>query len=193
MSEAPVTVICFYTPNTPYEQEVIHLQTSCEKFGIPLEVEALPSRGSWEENVAMKAPFILKKFEALDTAILWVDADGAFLQKPDFTQFANCDISVRFMEIFRDNPKYAINAATIFINQTKEAHALIKKWVSECDKLTGAFVDQIALYNVLQENKTASILPLPISYCKIYDIDSFFIDDDKVVIEQRQASRHVRR
>ncbi len=188
-----VKVICFYTPNTPYQQEVIHLHTSCTSLNIPFEIEPLESKGSWEKNVAMKPAFILEKLKSSATPLLWVDADAVFLQKPDFSPFLHADLAVRFMEIFQDRPEHAINAATIFINQTPAAHNLIEAWVQRCEELADIpYVDQISLYQVLKENQRAKVLPLPVAYCKIYDIDSFFINDDQVVIEQRQASRRYR-
>ncbi|MBS0629552.1 MAG: hypothetical protein JSS30_04925 [Verrucomicrobia bacterium] len=188
-----VKVICFYTPNTPYQQEVIHLQASCQALGIPIEIEPIESKGSWEKNVAMKPSFILEKLKTSISPLLWVDADAVFLQKPDFSQFLKGDFAVRFMEIFQDRPEFSLNAATLFINQTPAAHNLVEAWVRRCAELGDIpYADQISLYQVLQENQNAKILPLPVSYCKIYDIDSFFINDDQVVIEQRQASRRYR-
>jgi len=192
-----VKVICFYTGNTPYQQEIIHLQKSCSYFNIPLEIESLKSKGSWEKNVAMKPAFILEKLKKSKGPLLWVDADGVFLQKPNFSLFKDVDFSVRFMQIFQGDPNFAINAATIFVNQTKEAYNLVESWSLCCERLCKRecippFVDQISLYEVLLENKTAKVLPLPVSYCKIFDSDSFFIDDDQVIIEQRQTSRRLR-
>lgn len=160
--------------------------------GIPIEIEPLESKGSWEKNVAMKPAFILEKLRQNTCPILWVDADAVFLKKPDFSSFLQADLAVRFMEIFQEQPEHAINAATIFINQTAQARQLVEAWVKKCEALSVPFADQISLYQVLKENTEAKILPLPISYCKIYDIDSFFINDDQVVIEQRQASRRYR-
>lgn len=165
--------------------------------GIPIEVEPLDSKGSWEKNVAMKPAFILDKLEKSDGPLLWVDADAVFLKKPDFTLFLEADFSVRFMEIFQHQPEHALNAATIFINQTEEALQLVKNWVRRCEILAieneaQPFLDQISLYQVLKENKKAKVMPLPVGYCKIFDIDSFFINDDQVIIEQRQASRRYR-
>jgi len=187
-------VISFYTPNTPYQQEAQTLEWSCQQFGIKFLIEAVESKGSWEQNVAMKPHYILEKRKSEKGPLLWIDADGAFLQKPDFSLFKGIDFSVRFMAIFQDKPEHAINAATIYIADTKEALALCEAWATRADTLEKPenllpFLDQIALYDVLLENKTAKVLPLPISYCKIYDMDQFFIDQKEVVIEQRQISR----
>lgn len=141
----------------------------------------------------MKPAFILEKLKKSSTPLLWVDADAVFLKEPDFSLFSEVDFAVRFMDIFQDRPQYALNCATLFINQTKEAHELIESWAGRCTELRAEpFADQISLYEVLKENTKAKILPLPISYCKIFDIDSFFINDDEVIIEQRQVSRRYR-
>jgi hypothetical protein len=188
-----VKVICFYTANTPYQQEVIQLQDSCAKLKIPIDIESKPSLGSWEENVAMKPSFILEKLEKSTEPLLWVDADAVFLKKPDFSFLLDVDFAVRFMEIFKEKREYALNTATLFINQTQAAKQLVQDWIRRCEELSceriPPYLDQIALYDVLLENNRAKVLPLPISYCKIFDLDTFFIDDEEVVIEQRQASR----
>ena len=80
------------------------------------------------------------------------------------------------------------------IADTDEARALCEAWVVRADSLQDCenpppFLDQIALYDVLLENERAKVLPLPIRYCKIYDMDQFFIDQSEVIIEQRQVSR----
>ena len=193
MSTAPVRVISFYTEKTPYEQEIVHLKNSCDQLGIPIEITPLPSEGSWEKNVAQKPRFIYEKLCSCSTPLLWVDADAVFLKEPDFSLFAQVDFSVRFMQIFQNNPQYALNAGTLFVNQTEAARILIAQWVAECGRLSHPapppFVDQISLYNVLLKNQAAKVLPMPVSYCKIFDMDQFFIDDAHVIIEQRQASR----
>lgn len=189
-----VKVICFYTENTPYEQEVIALRTSCKTWNIPLELTAFPSRGSWEKNVAIKPFFILEKLKQLKIPLFWVDADAVFLKKPDFSFLEGSDLSVRFMKLFQEDKRYALNTASLFINATKEGEDLVERWCKHCEELCKenpfpSFVDQIALYDILSVNKTAKIHSMPINYCKIFDIDSFFLDDKAVVIEQRQASR----
>lgn len=189
-----IKVICFYTLNTPYEQEVIALKKSCELWNIPLEITALSSQGSWEKNVAMKPFFIKNKLKQHQSPLFWIDADAVFLKKPDFSFLEKSDFSVRFMSFFQEDKRYALNTASLFINDTKEGKNIVSKWCTRCEQLCEqqpvlGFVDQIALYDVIFSNKTAKIISMPISYCKIFDIDSFFLNDNAVVIEQRQASR----
>ncbi len=188
-----VKVISFYTRNTPYEQEAFELQKSCTHFGIDADIQPVASLGSWEKNVAFKPFFIREQRQKKRGPLLWVDADASFLQAPDFAPFLSYDFSVRTMEIFSGDPRFALHAGTLFINDTPAAHVLMDRWCERCsEKGVIPFLDQIALYEVLQEQNEATVYPMPIAYCKIYDVDSFFIDDEHVVIEQRQASRHLR-
>ena len=45
MSIFPI-IICFYTIDTPYQQEVLNLINSCEKYQLENSIEGKPSRGS---------------------------------------------------------------------------------------------------------------------------------------------------
>jgi hypothetical protein len=91
-------VISYYTKDTPYEQEVQRLISSCQTFSIEAQIEPRPSLGSWEKNCAQKASFILQKLREVKRPVLWVDADAVFLRAPDFREFDDCDFSVRINE-----------------------------------------------------------------------------------------------
>lgn len=164
------------------------LIASCHRFQLDFDIVALPSEGSWEKNVALKPFFIKNKLAEHRCPLLFVDADAHFLRAPDFSLFANVDFSVRKMEIFDDAEK-ALNAATLFFNNTSPARELLEKWCQEVAKEGPLpFVDQKTLLPLLEKFQ-GKYLPMPISYCKIFDLDQFFVNDEEVVIEQRQASR----
>ena len=188
-----VKVICFYTANTPYEQEVENLRISCENHEVDAHIEAKSSAGSWEKNVALKPFFILEKLLHFQSPILWIDADAVFLQKPDFSLFMESDLSLRTNQLFVQDKRFSLCGGTIFINYTRAGVEFVEKWCKRCneqiERETVPFIDQITLYEELQENNNVKLFPMPISYCKIYDIDSFFINDEDVIIEHRQASR----
>lgn len=181
-------VICFYTLDTPYEQEVLNLITSCKKWGVELLAQGKKSQGSWAANCNLKPAFILEKLQEFKRPVFWADADSVFLQKPDFTPFLSCDFSVRAMEVFQADPRFHLNTASVFVNYTEEAITLMEKWSRKCSG-NAPYLDQIALEEVLSESKTLRTLPMPIAYCKVYDLDQFFLNDEDVVIEQTQASR----
>ncbi len=167
--------------------------TSCERWGIELLVEGVCSKGSWEENCSYKPTFILEKLEALKRPVFWADADSVFLKKPDFSSFLSYDISVRRMEIFQNDPRYFFNTASFFANYTPKAIELMKAWSITCAlDPSSSFLDQIALYHVLEKIENIRIYSMPVAYCKIYDLDTFFLNDEDVVLEQTQASRRHR-
>ncbi len=184
-------VICFYTLDTPYEQEVLNLINSCKKWGVELFVEGKKSAGSWAANCALKPAFILEKLEALKRPVFWADADSVFLKKPDLDQFLPYDFSVRAMQIFQNDPRHALNTASVFAHYTPASLALVRKWRDICIE-PEPFMDQMALHAALANNKNARVYSMPIAYCKIFDIDTFFINDEDVVLEQTQASRRYR-
>lgn len=166
---------------------------SCKKWGVEFLVEGVHSRGTWEENCSYKPTFILEKLETLKRAVFWADADSVFLKKPDFSPFLSCDISVRTMEIFQNDPRYSLNTASFFANYTPKAVELVKAWHQECIRYpTTSFLDQIALYHVLKKTQDILVHPMPVAYCKIYDLDVFFLNDGDVILEQTQASRRHR-
>jgi hypothetical protein len=190
-------VISFYTLDTPYEKDVQNLVNSCKKFDVDMHIEGIPDRGSWELNCAYKPFFIREKLQAFERPIFWVDADAVFLQKPDFEMFLTEDFSVVQLSD-QVEPCYRVRAGSIFVNTTVEGWNILDAWCQEAERLIkekGApikFLDQMSLYQVLCQNQTAHIGEMPLSYCKVYDYDSEYIDQSKVVIEHHQASRRHR-
>ncbi len=192
-------VISFYTVDTPYEDEVKHLISSCEEFGIEYKIEGIPSSGSWEMNCAFKPLFILQKLEELKRPLLWVDADGVFMRKMEAVEAFSSDLGVRMYDC-PDDHRSRIVSATIFINATDAAKNVVKLWAEEClhllqDKERKEEVwDQDALRRVLFTKKHgANFQSLPVFYGKI---DGHFQDEKECsspIIMQNQASRRYKR
>lgn len=68
-------IIAFYTVNTPYEEEARIWQESFKDENY--HVFSVESRGSWEENCAIKPEIIRQAFELFPKEdILYVDIDG---------------------------------------------------------------------------------------------------------------------
>ncbi len=86
-------------------------------------------------------------------------------------------------------------SGTIFVNETPEGLDLVRRWGKNCKRRLqkdGRIWDQYVLRELVLREKKAKILPLPVSYCKIYDLDILFIDQENVVIEHYQASRRLK-
>lgn len=152
-------------------------------------VESKKTLGSWERNCALKPAFILEKLEEFKRPVFWIDADAVLLKKPDLHSFLPYDFSVRFMDLFQQDERYRLNTASLFVNYTPAARVLMSKWVDLCNHPDPPpFLDQMTL-NTLLQTHTLNLFPMPVAYCKIFDLDAFFLNDDEVIIEQTQASR----
>lgn len=200
MSAFPV-IISFYTVDTPYQIEIQNLIASCAKYHLQTEIEGYPSFGTWELNCAFKPFFILQKMKELQKPLLWVDADGVFLQQPSWQEEAfQADLAVRMHEdLPKDHPSKVISS-TIFVANNKKAEQLIRNWAMETKKLLldperkEEFWDQIALRNVLlSSEKQAKIASLPLVYAKIFDHPEDKTAIPNAVIEHYQASRRYKK
>lgn len=184
-------IISFYTKETPYQLEVQNLIASCEKYCLKYDICGVESHGSWEMNCAYKPFFILERLEKWEKPVLWVDADGVFLQKPCWQDAFYADLSVRIEDLPCDHPSKVISS-TIFVRP--EGKDLIRMWIRKCHDLllnpnrTEEFWDQIALRDiVLSAEKRISSMPL--AYAKIFDHPKDQIQVEQPVIEHFQASR----
>ena len=201
MGREPI-VISFYTLDTPYEQEVRKLIESCVEWDIDADIVGIPSRGSWEKNCGMKPEFILQKLRQWERPVLWVDADAVFLQRPDFQELMNYEFSVRVNEFLPKTHESYIVSNTIFINDHPRTLELMELWVKKNQKALEQkdrvleFWDQVALRDVLENENLHGVplrfLPMPLKFCKIFDLDNLFISEEEVVIEHYQASRRLK-
>lgn len=185
-------VISFYTRNTPYEEEVKKLQLSCIEHGIEADIVGIETLGSWEKNCAHKPHFILNKLKEHNRPVLWVDADGVFRQKPDFSEFGGCDISVRLNEFLPQDHASRVVSNAVFVDKTgihvlEEWCRLTEEGMNQPGRIL-EFWDQMALRDALHQS-CVRFFPMPLKYSKIFDYDDLFIAENEVVIEHFQASR----
>ena len=192
-------VISFYTVGTPYEEEVKRLIDSCIEFGIEADIVGVNPQGSWEKNCALKPFFILQKLKEWDRPVLWVDADAAFKQRPNFQDFKECDFAVRLNEFLPKNHESRIISNTIFARNNEAGTAVLEEWCKLTEKELSKegrimeFWDQATLRDALSLFSNLHFLPMPLKYSKIFDFDDLFIADSEVVIEHYQASRRHKR
>ena len=195
MTDFPL-IVSYYTKKTLYQIEVQNLIASCEKWGLPIDVEGIESFGSWELNCGYKPFFLYRKLQELKKPLLWVDADAVVLKQPEVLEAFTADLAVRINEgLAPDHPSKVISS-TIFVNYTSEGGELLRLWAAESNRQLGEegrkeeFWDQIALRNVIySQNHNARIAPLPLEYTKI---SGHVFDSQAVrhpVIEHYQASR----
>lgn len=186
-------IISFYTEGTPYEEEVQNLIASCEKYNLEAHIDAVPSQGSWELNCAYKPFFILEKLNLLQKPLLWVDADGVFMQKPSYQEVFSCDLATRIEDVPDTHPSKVITS-TLFVRPGAED--LLRLWIQNCHKRLldpnrqEEFWDQEALRDVILQSPTR-VGGLSISYAKIFDHPGDAAHSS--IIQHYQASRRFKK
>lgn len=195
MASFPLVISC-YTVNTLYQLEVQGLLQSCIHWGIEHCIEGVPSLGSWELNCGYKPFFILEKLMQHQRPVLWVDADGVFVSKPEWISAFEGDLSVRMNDDCPDGHLSKVVSSTVYVNWTKKGVDLVKRWAEECYVQLNnpdrqyEYWDQAGLRDVIfSPGHGGSVIPLPHTYAKIFDQKG----ESLPVIEHFQASRRLKK
>lgn len=179
--------ISFYTPD--YKSLATRLIESLNHLNLKHEVEEAPQRGSWVRNCSYKPEFILKKWEASDVPVVWLDADAIVHSYPyvfdEITEDFACHLFDRKRLTHRSGLE--LLSGTLFFNKTPAAHKLLKEWVFRQIRQPNEF-DQRTLANV-RHLAPHSHRNLPASYCLIFDTMNKL---GPPVIEHFQNSRKFR-
>lgn len=184
------TILSFYTKNTGYETEASYLIASCKKLGLPFEIEGIDSLGNWRENCSYKPRFILSKLLLLQKPLLWIDADGMIIQKPELLKELKGDFAIPMSpQLPTHHPDY-VYAGTLFFKPTPKTFKTLSHWVKACDESRSELIDQESLKQVILQNKAkAKIDILPPSYWSVYNTAERDLFKSEIVILQYQASR----
>jgi hypothetical protein len=193
-------VVSYYTKDTLYQLEVQNLIASCEQWQLEYHVESITSFGSWERNCSYKPFFLLEKLQQFGKPILWIDADGVFIKKPQRLAVFASDLAVRINQNYDDSHPSKVLSGTVYVNATVGAERVLKSWAKEClDTLsnpqrTEEFWDQAALRDVIRRRVPgARISALPAGYVTIVDNPQDEKEIDDVVIRHYQASRRFKK
>lgn len=89
--------ISFYTPNGIYSTLIKDLESSLKKYSLDYTIEQLNDAGSWVQNCALKAEFILKhlKSEKQNTCLVWIDSDAQVIKYPELFLFGDQEFMIR--------------------------------------------------------------------------------------------------
>lgn len=178
---APIYV-SFFTP--AYAAEAAGLVESLNAFGLPHDVRALPSRGSWVGNCGMKAAFLREmRAEHPGRPLVWLDADARVRQPP--VLFDTLD-GYDFAAHWRHGEE--LLSGTMYWGDTEAAGDLLRAWEQECAFFPGVW-DQRTLAVAIERVPGLRIFHLPGSYTRILDADDQGPD---VVVWHGQASRRLR-
>jgi len=87
-------IVSYFTPDTPYERHAMALREDARRLGLAARIEPLVSRGSWVENCAQKAGFILDMHKQEQRPLLWLDADARLRRKLHVLEDVAVDLAV---------------------------------------------------------------------------------------------------
>ncbi len=181
-------LISFYTKNTIYEKEIEDLISSCKALQIDHYIEAREDLGCWEKNCSQKPLFIYECLKRFKEPLLWVDADGIVLKKPDLN-LKDFDLGLYFNNI---KTRHARNA-TIYVSPTTASEQFLSLWHRTLLKLNARpnkkfTPDQPVMISLIRKQAIPlKIGELPLEYMQIFDRDQ--IPLEKTVILHFQASR----
>jgi hypothetical protein len=181
-------IASYYTADTPYEEEARRLIASCKGAGIGYYIEKVPNRGSWEANCAYKAAFLLKLWREIHRPLLWVDADGVLIGRPNLLRAASCDFAIHKVD------RWEFASGTLFFNATPLAGQLLHRWETLC-RFYPHIWDQRLLDAAWEELMRACPLLtwwLPSEYTMIFDHPEAFTAKESPVIVHYQASRRLK-
>lgn len=119
-----VTVVSFYTPTWDYPAHARRLAAECDILGLPRRIVQRPDAGSYLANTRQKPAVILEALRELGTPVLWLDADGSILRRPDALR-GDVDFMGRRMPLHR---RRIWHVGTMFFNATTPALGLLEDW-----------------------------------------------------------------
>jgi hypothetical protein len=187
-----ISVVGFYTVDTPYEDEakawISSIIESCPP-NMGVKLYPVSSRGSWEKNCALKPEIILQACDDLKCPFLYVDIDARFKKYPELfdLDWSHYNIGVHY---FRNRE---LLSGTIWVNPVPETINLLQAWKNACMDSPNIW-DQRTLSKTLLMHGNVNILKLPPEYTFIYDLSlTYYGSNISPVILHTQASRKYKR
>lgn len=180
----------FYTRDSIYEAEKNRFMQSASLMGLPADVVAVQSTGSWVRNAALKPGVLATLRDKHRGPLLYVDVDAVFHRNPwPALLDMDCDIAAYY------EPEGHLLSGTLLINDTPAAAALLAAWRDACAAAPREW-DQLVLERLIEEDAARpqpryKLARLPVSFCWIFDKTNNETCD-AVFIEHLQASREAK-
>lgn len=176
-------VVSFHTGTEPYVSRTKRLTSSCERLEIDCEIYKLDDTGTWIRNVAMKGPFLHEVMKRQECPLLWIDADGYLVERPELLLNTEADFAIHATDrgkrswkpIGRDAQHLPDSwpdtrwflSGTMFFNYTKGALALLEQWSAESARRQRDY-QQLLLQEVWSAmDPRPETTWLPATYCSI--------------------------
>ncbi|RXN87866.1 hypothetical protein C7R54_14855 [Achromobacter aloeverae] len=183
-------IAAFYTRDSVYEAEKDRFLRSAELLGLPTDIVAIESTGSWVRNAAMKPGILADLRRKHRGPLLYVDVDAVFHRNPwPELHTLDCDIAAYY------EPEGHLLSGTLLINDTPAAAALLDAWAGACAADPQAW-DQVVLERLVAQDAARAhpryrLTRLPVAFCWIFDKTNNE-PCAAVHIEHLQASREAR-
>lgn len=146
----------------PYEKDAEKLRASAEKFGIPLDIRIIKSRGSWNANTHYKPQSILNAMRDHPNKNIWhVDVDAWFMRYPNLFDSA---IDYHIGAFYHGNMKTWCSG-TVYCCNINGVEEFLLDWKKELLKNPKQHGDQVAMGRVLDRLKAPLIVgKIPAGY-----------------------------
>ena len=165
MSEHKIVFVSYWT--SKYEKAAKRLEASLDKHGLEHDIQEAEDEG-WYANVRKKPTFILEMMKKHSDAyaIVWIDADGDVIQRPDLFFGIKEDFAARFLN-WRSKDKELLSG-TVFCRNTPAMIKAMQRWIRAIKKDTRELScpEQRILQEILPKLKI-SVKELPEEYCHI--------------------------
>jgi len=144
----------------PYARDADKLRASAEKFDVPIDIEVIKSRGSWNLNTHYKPRSILAALKKHDADyIIHVDIDTWFMQYPELFDRLDCDFGA-----FYWSTGGTWCSGTVIARNCEPVKEFIRKWDKELSRNPKRHGDQVAMGILLERVKGLNILRIPAGY-----------------------------
>lgn len=182
-------ITSFYTVNTGYEKEVVHLIASLVQQKIEYDISGIESLGSWDANTKYKPVHLLKILDKYpDSNVVWLDADAILYGYPALFENIEEDLGVHYL-VHPPRPPELLTG-TMFLRNNERIRKLLDVWIKGCQ------LDPRWEQKILQDIVNKKTIPgltvytLPPQYCKIFDT---MRATPNPIVEHYQYSRKVRK
>ena len=161
-------VVSMFTVDTPYEQEIKHLEQSLIKYSVPYKFYPIVNTGDWTKNTQQKSSVVLQAMLEQKKDVVWLDADAVVNKPLDFFNLImnmDFDLSCYFLKSGY-NPRELLTGTFYFKNKP-----IVRQLVSEWNDLNGTVRewDQRVLQTLVDGKYKDKLIikPLPDDYIKI--------------------------
>lgn len=183
------TIISFYTNTWEYPRYAKRMEKNCEKLGLSSHIVEIPDAGNWLANTRKKPQFILETLSELKTRVLWIDADGSIVKKPELLREGYpFDIALKKREPRGDR---MWQVGTMYFTYNNRVLDFLKEW---CDVANSEeHSDELALDKLWKSNhkviRAITVGELPAAYFQMLKIAAPDIHKNTIICHR--ASRDV--